>query len=97
MKSKQERLIFLERLTEILGEPIVKAPKDDKGKHVIEGDIEWGWSINMSSFSVFIDSEGKIYLQIANYPDIEKTPDVTLTEEEVLKKAKDFKFQYIKG
>ena len=88
MKSKQERLIFLERLAQILGDPIVKDPKDDKGKHVIEADIEWGWSINMSSFSVFIDSEGKIDLKISNYPSPDEISIEGTTDEEVLKKAR---------
>lgn len=89
MKSKQERLIFLERLTEILGEPIEKDPRND-GEHVIEGDIEWHWVAKMSSFAVFIDSEGKIDLQIAIHPNPCEILSEGVTDEEVLKRAKNF-------
>ena len=76
---------FLEQLTKILGEPV---PISD---HVIEGDIEWGWSAKKSSFTVFIDSEGKIELHISNYPKTHPIVSEDITVEKVLKKAKDFK------
>lgn len=86
MKSISERQQFIEQLTEKLGKPI---PESDSV--IMEGAITWVWAIDFSTFEVFIDSEGKISLEIYNYPNAHSDPIMEdITVENVLQKAKDF-------
>lgn len=86
MESMPERQQFREQLVEILGEPI--KPISDG---VELGEIEWGWTADFSSFTVFIDSKGKIDLEVNNYPKVNPEIVKNATPAQSLQKARDFK------
>lgn len=85
MKSMPERQFFKENLISILGNPVPDSAE------VREGEIDWVWAENKSSFTVFIDGKGKIDLEVSNYP--KPVPDFfeNIKPAQVIQKARDFR------
>ena len=86
MKSIPERQLFKERLVEVLDETV--EPISDG---VVEGEIEWSWTGNFGSFTVLIDTEGKIDIVVSDYRESDSVLREDITVEQALREARDFK------
>jgi hypothetical protein len=86
MKSIPERQLFKEQLVEVLDETV--EPISDG---VVEGEIESGWTGNFGSFTVLIDTEGKIDIAVSDYRESDSVLREDITIEQTLREARDFK------
>ena len=86
MKSIPERQLFKEQLVEVLDETV--EPISDG---VVEGEIERGWTGNFGSFTVLIDTEGKIDIVVSDYRESDSVLRENITVEQAIREARDFK------
>ena len=86
MKSIPECQLFKEQLVEVLDETV--EPIRDGA---VEGEIEWGWTGNLGSFTVLIDTEGKIDIVVSDYRESDSILREDITVEQALREARDFK------